>query len=207
MRFATRFWPGLATALGLCSGLGLGAGCDESLDQVEVELCGQVDVPAQLDAVRVVILDADRQEVRAGVRELVDCATKTIRPLSQRLSFSLPADDELWFVAQGLRDGVEVMRFERRYRRSAGESTVKLGLVASCLGLSCPLGQTCIDGLCEIAPWQDPAGVCTDGAAMMNVEEMGQAMPVDMGAPQSADDMGQTAPPSLIDQLCQQDEL
>lgn len=195
-----------AICVGFVALLGLVA-CDDTSGQLQVQLCGDVLIPQEVDSVRVSVLDANRQEVRAGVQELVDCTQLRALPLSGRINFTSYDDSELWVVAQGLRQGVEIMRFERRYRPSQEQEVIGLGLTRACLGIFCPLGQTCIQGLCEQAPFTSPSSLCKS-AASDDAADMG-AMP-DQGAPQEPADMGQVADmeaaPTPITSFCEQEQ-
>lgn len=195
-----------AIGVGFVALLGLVA-CDDTSGQLQVQLCGDVLIPQEVDSVRVSVLEANRQEVRSGVQELVDCTQLRALPLSRRINFTSYDDSELWVVAQGLRQGVEIMRFERRYRPSQEQEVVELGLTRACLGIFCPLGQTCIQGLCEQAPFTSPSSLCKSAAAP-NGADMG-AMP-DQGAPPEPADMGQgadmEATPTPITSFCEQEQ-
>lgn len=184
--------------------------CDDTSGQLQVELCGDVLIPQDVDSVRVSILDHERQEVRAGVQELVDCPNMRALPITQRINFSAYDDTELWVVAQGLRQGVEIMRFERRYRpnqEDQPDGPITLGLTRACLGVFCPLGQTCVQGRCELAPFTDPSSLCKssvtpDGADMGMMPDQGPAPEAsDMG---QGGDMGMIATP--ISSFCEQNQ-
>lgn len=177
----------LVASMALVAG---GASCGRRSPVVQVDVCGDVRVPAQIDALRVSVLDAERREIRAGLRELVECPESVVLELPQRFEFQ-PVDGEVWIVVQGLSDGVERLRFERRAQLSTDEvTTVQLGLTQDCLGISCPLGLTCIDGECEQAPFETDEAICRSGERPD--VDMGDA-----GSPMMGADMGstETGPP------------
>lgn len=187
--------------------------CDDTSGQLQIELCGDVRIPQEVDSVRVSILDAQRQEVRAGVQELVDCPNMRALPINQRINFSAYDDTELWIVAQGLRQGVEIMRFERRYRPNQEEQPdgpITLGLTRACLGVFCPLGQTCVQGLCELAPFTNPSSLCKssvtpDGADMGMMPDQGPAPDMGQGGDMGqGSDMGMIVTP--ISSFCEQNQ-
>ena len=67
---------------------------------------------------------------------------------------SLPGATGSGFLqVQGLLDGVEVARFDRRIYDLEGLERAELVLKNDCYGrISCPLGQTCVARECKIAP-------------------------------------------------------
>lgn len=166
-------------------------GCTERGDRIDVEVCGAgLMVPAQVDAVRVSVLDSAREELRAGTRELVLCPQDELLTLPQVVTFDGVEAPDAWVVVQGLKDGVEVLRYERRATLSTGViEQVGMVLDSRCLGVQCSLGQTCVEGACEIASVQgvDPSS-CTNDApeeadmapVMMDEEsgDMGSMEPV-----------------------------
>lgn len=170
-------------------------GCGRAEGDVEIEVCSDASVPDQIDSIRVSVLDAERQELVAGVRDLVVCPEDRLLTLPQTIVFDGVDAPDAWVVVQGLRDDVVVARFERRVALSTQESEfVRLGLTAACLGVTCPLGQTCVDGTCEVAPRAEPEGVCGEQPDPPEMgEEMDMQMPpaMDMGMP----DMGEMGPP------------
>lgn len=147
-----------------------GEGCAESSDSIRVQICGELVVPTEIDAVRISTLDEDRAEVTAVLDEL----TPAVRgddlgvadaglaldagvvdgaedPVGAALDVeaALPAGRGLgWVVVQGLRDGVEVIRAEARGRKGA---RVTIAFSRACVGVRCPLGRTCAAGACELA--------------------------------------------------------
>ncbi len=140
--------------------LALALGCGEESDQLTVRICGDIPVPAGLTEVRVSVLDNDRQPRHAGVMDLLVCPQEIVRKLPQDIKISaLPGAQ--WVVVQGLQDGVEVVRFERRVDPD-GSRLVVAPLRADCLRASCPLGQTCVEGTCVIVAWETAANACKE---------------------------------------------
>lgn len=140
------------------------AACGPPSDTVIVELCGDVQIPGDIDAVRVSILDGDRAEHRSGTLDLLNCANEK-RELPQTYELEAPIDD-IWVVAQGLQDGVEVLHSERRLQiqETGRAQTALIVMTRSCMRITCALGQTCIDGACEQAPFPDDEVSCSGGA-------------------------------------------
>lgn len=166
-------------------------GCQRSEPVIRVEICGDVAVPESVDAIRVSVLDEQRQEVRAGARELVVCPDDVLLELPQTVEFEPLQAETAWVVVQGLDDGIERIRFERQVSLDElNVEIVRVGLRSECLGVMCPDGQTCVQGTCQISPVAEPDELC--GAAAAIVEES-----VDMGAaePVMEVDMGQPAGP------------
>lgn len=176
----------------------LWGGCTGQGDRIEVEVCGaQLEVPAQVDAVRVSVLDRARQELRAGTRELVLCPQDKLLSLPQVVAFDSLDEEDAWVVVQGLKDGVEVLRYERRASLSTGViEQVNMVLAADCLGVQCPLGQTCVEGACEIVSVQglDPS-LCqriTPSSEDMTPTMMEQMN--DMGQVEEEEEEGEVGP-------------
>ena len=124
-------------------------GCRPEATPVRVSVCGDVAVPMQIDAVRVSILDAERAEVASGVRELIECPADRLRSLPQEFEFT-QRPGEIRIVAQALLDGVEVGRSERLVLDASEGAELTVALEAACVGVTCPLGQTCVAGGCEL---------------------------------------------------------
>ncbi|MDX9720212.1 MAG: hypothetical protein RBU37_05670 [Myxococcota bacterium] len=149
--------------------------CSSERSVVTVRLCGDLDVPLQVDSVRVSLLDGERKEKRAGIRNLLECPAELIRELPQSVELAT-FEGEAWVVATGLRDGVEVIRVERRVRLSSDESfELSVGLNKECIGVKCSLGQTCVEGRCALVPWGEAPLSCSsvpivDGELLDQVE-------------------------------------
>jgi len=143
--------------------------CNPSLDVIKVRICGDVLVPGHIDAVRVSVLDANRVERRAGVMELVRCTG--VNELPQNVELNL-LEGDVWIVIQGLKNGQEVMTFERRAKVGADGAEVLVGLNRDCIGIRCALGQTCVGGACVLAPTTDLPSICGSTAVVdMDVVE------------------------------------
>lgn len=159
--------PALAAAW---AALAAGCGGDDARE-VAVRVCGELQVPHEVDAVRVRVLDEDRAVVSDGVDELwpagADAGPPSANPLctpdpdAPRIGLDLevrPGAGDGWIEAIALRDGVEVAR---SVVRTDGSTTAAvLGFPAVCLGVGCPDGQTCIDGACVLAPVGGAATAC-----------------------------------------------
>lgn len=109
---------------------------------------------------RIAVLDAQRQALRAGVRELLECPGDHLRPLPQQVSFQ-PLETEGWVVVTGLRDEVEVIRYERRINVEERDVNPIIAVLSrDCLGFQCPLGQTCMGGRCQVVSTSVTRGSC-----------------------------------------------
>ena len=128
-------------------------GCTSDDEPVAIRVCGDVQVPQQIDALRVVVLDESGTEIRSGVRSLLECPEDVVRPLPQRFEFQTTPDRGI-VVAEGLSDEIVVARASVRANFN-GENTIDIAINASCIGARCPSDQTCIDGMCEFIPSAD----------------------------------------------------
>ena len=57
-----------------------------------------------------------------------------------------------------------MLRYERRADLGEKVKDYSVGMTRVCIGISCPLGQTCVRGKCEIASYADDPLVCGTGA-------------------------------------------
>lgn len=143
-------------ALGGCLG-------DPTLD---FHICGNPVVPGDVDAIRMSVLDQDMHERHAAVMELVDSDTGDVVD-SLPVTASIPCGTGLgWARVEALLEGVEVIVFARRVADLEAQGAVDMAISLACLGVTCPLGQTCIeneetgDGECELAPSADDPPGC-----------------------------------------------
>ncbi len=131
------------------------AGCFGG-DEIDFEVCGDLVVPDDIDALRFLVLDNDMEEISAGVRDLTGDHAANL-PVSS----SLPSGSGSgWTRVQGLRAGVAVIVFSRRIGDLEGTSAVDMVLTLDCLGQDCALGQTCVSGTCILAPVGNEAPGC-----------------------------------------------
>ncbi|MFU8807057.1 MAG: hypothetical protein ACNA8W_24835 [Bradymonadaceae bacterium] len=138
----------------------LATGCSRDTDDLVIEVCGNLGVPDELDSLRISILDAERQPMRSGVRELLECPGDRLRPLPQSVTFP-PVVGEAWVVVTGLVDEVEKIRFERRINVEGPDFNPVVAILDhACLGFQCPLGQTCVSGRCVVAPYSVSGTSC-----------------------------------------------
>lgn len=153
------------------------AGCQNPEPEVEVRVCGDVDVPREIDTLRVSLLGSDREPRREAVLELLECPEAEVHRLPQSISFR-PFDGRAWAVVKGLRDGRPELRFERRLDLNGDTSTsVRLAANRDCLGVSCPEGQTCIGGECELAPRSgSPPSSCESAESDGTISDTGAEM-------------------------------
>ncbi len=133
---------------------------------MSVRVCGDLLVPNDLDAVRVTAFDASGEAVVVGVLPLLACpeAGLTHLPVTRILG---SLDGEHLIQVQALEDEVEIARVEVRARLD-GTTEIPVVLDKRCIGIDCPLGQTCIGGpdggpvACEVIPFADEAPMdCT----------------------------------------------
>ncbi|MCB9785726.1 MAG: hypothetical protein H6744_03420, partial [Deltaproteobacteria bacterium] len=129
------------------------AACSSS-PRLSVQVCSDLAVPAELDAVRLVLFDGQREVERfARVFELVECPAGRVRTLPQVVEVPSPGGTA-WLRVEGLRDGVLMLSAEVRLIAGDGEDApVPVSLVAACLGQVCPKGQTCLIDGCAAAPY------------------------------------------------------
>ncbi len=139
------------------------SGCPGEPPLLRVDVCGDVSVPVQVDAVRVSVLDSNRVEVASGVRQLVECPADRLKTLPQVFEFTPPLG-EVRVIAQALKDGVEIARSERSVQDASEGAEVRVALQQVCIGLSCPLGRTCVDGACELVSDANGTGCSSPSA-------------------------------------------
>jgi hypothetical protein len=144
-----------AGRLGLLSLVLAMAGCLGG-EEIDFEVCGDLMVPDDIDALRFLVLDDDMEEVSAGVRDLVGDSVASLP-----VSASLPSGSGSgWTRVQGLKAGVAAIVFSRRIGDLDGTSAVDMVLTYDCLGQDCSLGQTCVSGTCILAPVGNEAPGC-----------------------------------------------
>ncbi len=85
-------------------------------------------------------------------------------PVRRGLSLPLPKGRG-WVEVIGLRAGVQVVAAEVRAPAGAGDVAVLLPLTVACLGVTCPLGQTCRSGACVLVPERGDAAACRTACA------------------------------------------
>ena len=136
-------------------------GCVPGDPTFNVTVCGDVEIPGDVDAYRIVIYDADlNNEVVSGGEDLVTCPDDVVRSLPRRSEFTAVAG-ETWVRVQGLKQGVVRTTFDRRVRAEDGEDvSIRVGMTRACLGINCPKGQTCFDGTCAAAKFDSDTSVC-----------------------------------------------
>jgi hypothetical protein len=133
------------------------AGCPSS--NIDFHICGDLGVPDDIDGVRLLVLDQERELISSGVRSLVDDqgAPTDSLPVTGSLRSGSGSG---WAEVQGLSGGVAVITFGRRVGDLEGTPWVDMVLTQDCLGQDCPLGQTCVAGACILAPVGDEAPTC-----------------------------------------------
>ncbi len=148
-------------------------------DEIELYVCGDLQTPDQIDALRLSVLDDSLNELRAAVVELVPReapasesepegegdradAAEPEEPRSLPITAHLPAVGGTGYLrVQGLLQGVEVARFDLRVYDLENLERAELVLKRNCYGrLSCPLGQTCVEKRCQVAPTPEESPGC-----------------------------------------------
>lgn len=122
--------------------------CSSDPAKTTIELCGDLDVPEDIEAVRVEIRDQNGKTLRQGVRELWSCPGPSLKRLPQKLEFAAVSGD-VFVVVQGLKDSAPVTSAELRTKLS-GNDQATVSLTKSCMGARCAAGETCVDGQCEL---------------------------------------------------------
>jgi hypothetical protein len=141
---------------GFCGLLGVWLLACAGSSDTQVRVCGDLQIPGDADALRVSLRDEIFNELRAGVVDLVD--DEGVRALP--VTVELPSSNATrWVSAVALLEGVEVARFDRHTGALSEGAEVDLALTSVCYRLTCPRGQTCLDGACDTAPGpSDPPG-------------------------------------------------
>ncbi len=123
--------------------------CTGDPDGMSVEVCGDIAVPDELEAIRIHLLNEEREILHSGVRDLLICPEDRIRPLPQTVNFREIDESVALVEIIALYEGVAITSTERRVE-SFGDFRVSLS--ESCRGSQCSLGQTCIVDSCEFTP-------------------------------------------------------
>jgi hypothetical protein len=166
--------------LWLLSSLCLLSACVAEPAKYDVEVCGDVQIPRDVDAFRVVVLDSElERELASGAEDLVTCPGDVPVDLPRTTSFEA-VDGDVWIRLQGLRQGVVVTSFDRRVRATEDDVEVVVGMTRACLGIMCPKGQTCYDGVCRAAEFTSDRAVCqSDVPPTVEPPEPGPFCPVE----------------------------
>jgi hypothetical protein len=188
------FW-GLVCCIALA--VLVGSGCTSDEPDIHIELCGDLEVPRDIDALRVVITDLEGNPVREGVREMWMCPGPRLRQLPQTLAFD-PVDQEVFVSVRGLKDGAPVLRSQIRTTLSPNQTRATVALTQSCVGAACADGETCVDGECELIAFASPKlASCPSGSTSPPP------------ASDAATDAGDTSTPDVeqggADYLCPED--
>ncbi len=162
----------LASALLLCV-----CACVDA-SSVRVRICSDLRPGDEIDAVRVVLRDAQYRELSNGVFEfrpqVVENGVRDggVRPAIDAgpvqgfpVTVVVRRDEKAAFLSiQGVKDGVEIVRFDRRVENVTPDLILEAALARSCLGVNCPVGQSCVDSTtsaqCMFAPEANAAIAC-----------------------------------------------
>ncbi len=132
--------------------LALGA-CSDEDERLKVNVCGDLAIPEHADQLRVSALDSSGAEFSSGLRDLIACPSGDGAALPQKVEIALPTGTGVVKV-QAIRDGLSVMEFSRNVEfDNTDEVDVSLNL--DCFNISCPTGQTCVGGRCNLIPYDD----------------------------------------------------
>ena len=164
-------------------------GCSTEPTDLTVRVCGDYAVPDDLEAVRIELLNEDREMLHSAVRDLVVCPEDRIRPLPQELTFR-DIDEEVSLVkVMAISGGVAFARTERRVD-AFGEFTITLS--RDCRGANCALGQACISGQCEWTPTGSDEECLEPSGAPEVSSDAGDVDDVSPSPDTSSDDAGTT---------------
>ena len=144
---------------------------------MSIEICGDLVVPDELDAVRLLVEQSGETQPAGGYIDLLDPARDPEDPCPA-IVHHLPVHFDLvegrrdmLVSAQGLLDGlVRLTSHAKADFPSSGPSPVTLVLSRACVGVSCSMGQTCLQGQCELIPYGDSAA-CPEPAPRVSDEE------------------------------------
>ncbi|MEZ4459892.1 MAG: hypothetical protein R3E66_09215 [bacterium] len=140
-------------------------GCVPGDPTFNVTVCGDVEIPGDVDAYRIVIYDADlNDEVVSGGEDLVTCPGDVVRSLPRRSEFTAVAG-ETWVRVQGLKQGVVRTTFDRRVRAEDGEDvSIRVGMTRACWGSIAPKAKHALTG--HVRPQSSiPMGRCAQRCA------------------------------------------
>lgn len=169
-------------------------GCQGEPADLTVEVCGDVRVPRQVDALRFEVLDADREVVEGRVLELLLCPAGDVRHLPVSADFPT-RQGTTWVAVEALKEGQRVSRYERRLELDGGDEPrdVRLAVQETCLGvISCPDSETCAAGRCRPIPREenDPVQCAPQPPADTGLVDGGET--TDTSSPGDAGDLGDT---------------
>ncbi|NCQ60961.1 MAG: hypothetical protein GW913_09890, partial [Myxococcales bacterium] len=123
--------------------------CSSDLTQLVVVVDSDLDIPVQIDTVRVDVLgpsggSASEQQASSSSADLP--LTLSVRPAGSALG-------PIHVAAVGLLGGVEVVRQTARVTLVSGETRMlRMRLSADCVGVACSADQTCASGACGDVP-------------------------------------------------------
>ncbi|MEM9068919.1 MAG: hypothetical protein AAGE52_10450 [Myxococcota bacterium] len=132
------------------------ASCGSDEPQIALRICGDLAAP-EVDAIQVLVTDT------RGVQRLTALAAMAEGPegIELPVDAEIPRLDGPGFVsAEARSDGLLVGRFTVRVPDLATQDMLTFPLTTECLMFDCPMGQTCIDGDCTMAPLPDRGPSC-----------------------------------------------
>lgn len=142
-----------------------------------IEICSDLVVPEDLDAVRLLATHSGDEESLGGFLDLLDPDRRDDDPCP-KIVHHFPVDfmlvegrGDMLLTAEGLAEGVvKVTGHGRASFPDQGGERVVLSLERACIGVTCARGQTCQGGVCDPIPWGD-ASVCPEPAPPVPMEE------------------------------------
>lgn len=112
--------------------------------QTQYTLCGDLNVPGDADALRLTLLDESLEIIGSALTVLGESSFGALRA-----DLTLRTESSGRFArVQTLSEGIETLRFTQELTPNG--DLLNAVLDRRCLGLTCPVGQTCMEGNCAI---------------------------------------------------------
>lgn len=109
------------------------------------------DLTVELDTVRILLRDADYEEIASAGRELASGTTLPRAGFDMRVDFPVRSAARYVEVI-GLLGGGQVGHFVRSVPKLDEVDRLTMPLREECYGIRCGAGQACVDGSCTVAP-------------------------------------------------------
>lgn len=134
----------------------LGSCLGDSDATLAVHACAELDNRASIDAIRIALLDSERTTLLQAVYTLADDETPEI------IADLKVSEQVAWARTEIIDEGIPMGRFERRLTKPEDLRIVEMPLTQACYGVDCLTGQTCVAGVCVVAPSDHGAPHCGD---------------------------------------------